>query len=292
MHTKILSSLIMLGLLAMFASSASAQQPAGQIQAARVRGEVSVADKATMMFGPLTDGAAITQGSIVRTGKASSVVLVFSNGASLSLGTDSVLDIEQFTQDPFKSAFDAATATKEPTTSTTRLHLTRGDLTGKVAKLNTGKGSSFNVETPVGAAGIRGTIFRIVYIPDGNGHATFKLTTLEGRVMVTLATGTVNATPVEVTSGKEVTAEVRVSASGAVSIILPGGGSTPVATTASSSSLAAVVSDSQVIAQAVANIVIPPPPPPPTSNPPPGTGTTTDTTTTTTVNTSIVSPSS
>jgi hypothetical protein len=241
-----------------------------------------------MALTPLTDGAKISQGSIVTTGKGSSVVLIFSNGATLSLGTDSALDIETFTQDPFKSAI-SGTMTAEPTTSTTKLNLTKGELVSKVAKLNTSRGSTFNVATPVGAAGIRGTVFRIVYRPDGAGHATFSLVTLEGRVVVTLAKGVVTAPPVEVTAGKEVavTVDVKVDASGGLVVVLPSGTTVPVATTASSGSTESVAAIVQDIAQTVINVVIPPVVTPNPTTPPP-----TPVTPVTPVNTSIVSPSS
>lgn len=290
MHTKFLSALLLFGLLAVFTSAASAAQPAGQIQSARVRGEAYAIDKVSNARTDLGEGTKISQGSIITTGKGSSVVLIFSNGAMLSLGNDSVLDIETFTQDPFKTAFDASTVKAEPSASTTKLNLTKGELVSRVAKLNTRGGSTFTVSTPVGAAGIRGTVFRIVYRPDGAGHATFSLVTLEGRVLVTLAKGVVNAPPVEVTAGKEVavTAEVKVDASGAVTVVLPSGASVPVATTATSGSTAAVAAEADTIAQAVINVVVPSSPPAPTPvTPPPA-----PTTPVQPVNTSIVSPSS
>ena len=55
---------------------------------------------------------------------------------------------------------------QEPGTSVTKLNLTRGELVGRVVHLNVDKGSEFTVRTPVGAAGIRGTIFRIIFRPD------------------------------------------------------------------------------------------------------------------------------
>jgi len=241
-----------------FSARAVAQNAdAGKIIAARVRGDVSITIKATNVTTPLANNGAVAHGAIVTTAKGSSVVLVFSNGATVNLGSDTALDIEQFTQDPFSTAFNAAAAKVEPSASTTKLKLVHGDLVSKVAKLNAKKGSTFTVATPVGAAGIRGTVFRIVYIPDGLGHASFKLTTLEGNVVVTLASGTVNAPPVEVAAGKEVTADVNVDASGNVTVVLPAGTTAPVAATASSDSTAAVAASAADIAQATVNTVIP-----------------------------------
>lgn len=262
MHSKLLSWLCLLGLFAVFTFQASAQQqqqPAGHIKAAKVTGEVTATVKATNVTAAVANNQELTQGSIVRTAKGASVVLVFSNGATVNLGTESELDIEQFTQDPFGADMSASTITDEPTTSKTSLRLNKGELVGKVAHLKTTQGSSFNIVTPVGAAGIRGTTFRIVYRPDGTGKAFFSLTTLEGNVE--LATGTAT-TPVAVTDNKEVvladvtvtvndqTGQVTVTTSTGTSVVVP------TVTDAPPASTQQVLASVQQIAQAIANVVI------------------------------------
>ena len=74
---------------------------------------------------------------------------------------------------------------QEPGTSTTKLNLSKGELVGKVVHLNVDKGSEFTVQTPVGAAGIRGTTFRIIFRPGPDGKAFFSVTTADGRVVFT-----------------------------------------------------------------------------------------------------------
>lgn len=118
----------------------------------------------------------------INTQAGSSVVLAFSNGATTHLGADTELIVEEFLQDPFSSAVALRDVAEEPSQSRTKLRLNRGELTGKVAKLKHDKGSTFVVETPVGAAGIRGTTFRIVFTPNGTGQAFFQLSTVEGNV--------------------------------------------------------------------------------------------------------------
>src|SRR5690606_15609751 len=116
-------------------------------------------------------------------GAGASVVLVFSNGASLNVGAESTLSIDEFLQDPFAEEVSVAELTEEPTSSTTRVRLTRGELVGNVKTLKHEQGSSFIVNTPVGAAGIRGTTFRIVFRPDASGRVFFTLSTAEGNVL-------------------------------------------------------------------------------------------------------------
>jgi hypothetical protein len=270
MHSKLLSWLFLVGLFAAFTLEAAAQQQPGKIIAARVNGDVTKTIKATKVVSPIKSSDPLEQGCIVTTAKGASCILIFNNGATVNLGGDSVLDIEQFTQDPFNVPnFKPGSATDEPSVSKTKLTLTHGELVGKVAHLKTDQGSTFTVGTPVGAAGIRGTTFRIVYRPDGTGKAFFSMTTLEGNVVVTLATGTVT-TPVSVTDNKEVVlADVTVTVNdqtGQVTVTTPTG-TTVVPTDASATTLQQITGAAQQIAQAVVNTVLAPASPPAPNTP-------------------------
>jgi hypothetical protein len=156
---------------------------AGEIKAAKVTGSVSV--KVADQTRDLHNGDSVEQNATVITALNSSVVLVFSNGATTQLGADTVMTVEQFLQDPFAQDQKVADMQEEPTRSTTKLNLTKGELVGKVVHLKHDKGSTFTVQTPVGAAGIRGTTFRIVFRPQGTGLAFFALSTVEGNVNFT-----------------------------------------------------------------------------------------------------------
>src|SRR5690606_6455820 len=115
-----------------------------------------------------------------------------------------------------------AEMTEEPSVSRTKLNLTRGELVGNVKTLRKEQGSSFTVQTPAGAAGIRGTTFRIVFRPDGTGRAFFTLTTLEGEVGFSTVTGTVDAPQALVANSQEVVVEVDVDdTTGEVTIVTP-----------------------------------------------------------------------
>lgn len=279
MLTKFLSWLTLFGLLTMFNVSAFAQTapgtstpaatPAttprlGEIRATRVVNDVTVENIATKVRTPLTEGQVITQGNIVRTGAGASVVLIFSNGATVSLAFDSELNIEQFLQDPFAGTYKPSEAENEPSVSVTSIRLTRGELVGNVKKLKADQGSKFTVGTPVGAAGIRGTTFRIVYRPTGNGQAfNFVLTTVEGNVE--LATGTVTM-PVSVTDNKEVIInEVTVDpTTNAISITTSTGdvvtlAAPPPPTDAPVTTVQQVTNVATNLAQAIVDVVIAPP---------------------------------
>jgi hypothetical protein len=182
--------------------TAQAQTELGSIKAARVQGEVlRLAADGTSTA--LKDGELVTEADTVTTGKGASVVLVFGNGSSVRLGAESRLAIEEFKMDPLDQPISNPSAlTEEPNKSKTTLNLSYGEMVGDVKKLNTS--SSYSIKTPVGAAGIRGTIYRIVFRPDSNGKAFFQIQTAEGLVVMEGVTNT----DVPVAEGKEVVVEI------------------------------------------------------------------------------------
>lgn len=218
---KLLTWVIFCAACACFVGSAPAQQPAvparvaGRIVVARVAGTVTATNTLDKTTRPLTSKDVITQNYVVTTAGDGSAVLVFSNGATVNVGANSVLSIDEFLQDPFDQDLQVSNLKEEPSSSVTKLNLTRGELVGNVKHLHEDKGSSFTVNTPVGAAGIRGTTFRIVFVPDASGHVTFSLQTADGRV---LFTGTTN-TQVPVEAGKQITATVDVKVDAATNAV-------------------------------------------------------------------------
>ncbi len=283
MNTKALLWAVLFGFVFMLSGAeALAAQDPGKIIARGVKGKVTAREKAAdASVNPVTvvKDMEIRQGMIVTTEQNSSVVLIFGNGAVVNLGTDSVLEIDAFTMDPSAAPLNPDTIVDEPTVSKTKINLTKGELVGKVAKLNKAGGSEFTVQTPVGAAGIRGTTFRIVYRPNGTGQAFFSLTTVEGNVEVTLASGV--APVVGVGANQEVVlASVTVNVdnvTGAVTIVLPAGTSTAVQqATAAATQIVLVAVQSIVEATAGVSfstagptVVVETPPPPPKKDPAP-----------------------
>ena len=244
----------------------------GRILAARVQGHVEAINKADGQTRVLHDGDQVTEQTQVVTAPGANIILVFSNGATVNVAADSTLDIEQFDQDPFANDLKISDLKAEPGTSTTRLNLTKGELVGKVVHLNVDKGSEFTVQTPVGAAGIRGTTFRIVFRPGPGGKAFFVVTTADGRVVFTGVT----SAPVSIPAGKQVVATFDYTPPTAATATTP---ATPAVTTpvtlvttdTTPTEAAQVQVAAQAIVTAVQTIVVtaPPPlsPPPPTTPP-------------------------
>jgi hypothetical protein len=183
------------------AVGAFAQSAAGQIRAAKVEGQVTKvqADGTTT---PLKNGDSLTETDSVVTGKNSSVVLVFANGSSVKVGADSRLGIDEFKMDPLDEEIKPSELKQEKSVSQTKLNLAYGEMVGSVKKLNTA--SSYSVKTPVGAAGIRGTVFRVTFRQGADGKALFAVSTAEGKVVLEGVTS--NEIPVD--AGNEVLVDV------------------------------------------------------------------------------------
>lgn len=196
-----------------FAASAPSSMVAGVIKASNVRGDVrrvNLSDKSEV---PLRNGDTLSQENAIVTGPGeASAVLVFANGSTVRVGHDSRLEIRMFLMDPLETDIaNVAALTREPTTSRTDLRLEFGEMVGNVKTLNHAAGSSFSVSTPAGAAGIRGTTFRIVYRPTGNGLVfNFQLSTSEG-VVVFEGTTTMGRTEVPVAFGREFALTARIN---------------------------------------------------------------------------------
>jgi hypothetical protein len=233
---------------------------------AKVVGEVTATNLSDNSQRKLSTSDVIGEKYRVTTGDDSQAILVFSNGATLSLGSNSDLSVEEFLQDPFEDNVALSSLTEEPGTSTTRLNLARGELIGNVKRLRADKGSSFIVNTPVGAAGIRGTTFRIVFRPDASGRVMFTLSTSDGIVLFE-APATAG---VSVETGKEVAVDVEVTvdaASGTVTVVAP-----PVVSAAQdipAATQATIATAAQQIIESSQNVILSTSPAAPPTTPPP-----------------------
>lgn len=167
--------------LTLLAPCAMAQQEmvAGHIRAIKVEGS------AWQILGDngrrerLTEGDFLRAGNAVVTSDNGRVILLFQNGSIVNLQPGTRFSIDQFLVAPFDTgAIDYQTIRKEPSLSTTKVRVDEGTITAKVAKLN--RSSSYNIVTPLGTAGIRGTVVTVSVTPN---TATFVVT--EGMVQVT-----------------------------------------------------------------------------------------------------------
>ena len=125
---------------------------------------------------PASKGEALGPSTRITTGKDSSAVLLFTNGAVARLAADSQIIVKDFHQEGFLAAPTLLRDLKaEPSVSKLRLDLDFGDLVMEVKKLK--KESSLNIHSSLGIAGIRGTKFRL-----SAKEETVFLSVLEGLV--------------------------------------------------------------------------------------------------------------
>lgn len=175
------------GLTATFValSAYAADMAPGTFSAGTVKGDVTYKLAGTSTFLKLEAGTTLPQGSTVKTGAESLAIVVFASGSTATVRPSSEVVIN-FDQQAFTGPIPAGS---EPSVSKTQVRIVNGTVISSVAKLK--KGSEFNVTTPVGAAGVRGTVFSVTY------NATTKQFTVlvaEGAVVFTRnADGTVTA---------------------------------------------------------------------------------------------------
>ena len=105
-------------------------------------------------------GSLVPVGYYAQAGAGGKLTLLLSNGTVLTLKERTKMRIGQFVQEPFdpedRKVGDLET---EPSVSQVELELEWGDLVVKTKKLN--KGSSLNISSETGTAGVRGTEFQI-----------------------------------------------------------------------------------------------------------------------------------
>ncbi len=147
----------------------------GAFSAGTVKGDVSYKLAGSAQYQPLAAGVALPQGATIKTGANSSVLIVFGSGSTATLDSNTEVEVTKFLQDVFSGPVPV---NAEPSVSETEIRIIDGGITAKVAKLK--KGSSFNVNSPVGAAGVRGTVFKYAY-SSARGEATLQVT--EGGVL-------------------------------------------------------------------------------------------------------------
>jgi len=152
------------------ASNAAAMKP-GKIRVIEVNGSGAKSVNAQGATSELKRGDFLSQGVRVVTGQNASVELAFENGSSVVVKPGSEFSIDQFLADPFDSQeVDYGSLENEPTMSVTRTNLKSGEIFFHVEKLK--ERSTYEIITPVGIAGIRGTGG---FVRSGKGKGAFGL---------------------------------------------------------------------------------------------------------------------
>ena len=105
-------------------------------------------------------GSLVPVGHYAQSGAGGRMVILLSNGTLLTLKERTKMRIGTFEQEPFDpKGRKVADLENEPSISQVEIELDWGDLVVKTKKLN--KGSSLNITSATGTAGVRGTEFQI-----------------------------------------------------------------------------------------------------------------------------------
>ena len=134
---------------------------------ASIEGEVtsmSIEDELIVTLNSSSVGKKVEEKSILVTGDAGSASLLFSNGALITIKPGSRFYLRKFAQKNFSVDHNAIPSeiVEEPSQSELLAHLDFGNLIVKAPKLN--KGSTMVLSSPLGTAGIRGTMFQLVAV--------------------------------------------------------------------------------------------------------------------------------
>ena len=109
-------------------------------------------------------GMLLPDGAAVQTGPGGNALLLLSNGTVVTVSENTKMKISSFVQEPFEDkGLSVGDLQEEPSSSSVLVDLDVGDLVVKTKKLN--KKSNFEIASPVGTAGIRGTQFGMGYSP-------------------------------------------------------------------------------------------------------------------------------
>ena len=134
---------------------------------AAVEGEVSslnMIDDFKVTMGPSSVGRKISAKTILQTGKTGKVSLLFSNGTLVTVKPGSRFYLRKYKQleAVVENLPKPGELEEEPTKSELSAHLDFGELIVKAPKLK--KGSSMKLTSPIGVAGIRGTMFQFMAV--------------------------------------------------------------------------------------------------------------------------------
>ena len=148
-------------------NSLVAKKVSPSVIVASIEGEVSslnTVDDFKVQMGPTSVGKKINPKTILTTGKTGQVALLFSNGTLITIkpGTRFYLRTYKQLEGIVEGSIDPGKLEEEPTQSELSAHLDYGNLIVKAPKLK--KGSSMKLTSPLGTAGIRGTMFQLMAV--------------------------------------------------------------------------------------------------------------------------------
>ena len=162
----------------MFGAEPGAKQIDGNVRVLKVEGTVTITVPGKPAE-PLKEGTFIQQDHVVKTESGSQAWLLFSNGTTVTVRPNSIFSVDKFLQVPFDSnKVDYKKVKAEPSVSQTKISVKEGTIIADVAKLQ--KGSTFKIGTPLGVAGIRGTLIQVTVNTTAGGSVSVTINLPQG----------------------------------------------------------------------------------------------------------------
>jgi hypothetical protein len=179
----------------------------GKLQVGLVKDEAYLYDKQGKKE-PLKTARIFQEGFRVETTPQNTVELILSNGSTLIVSPDTLLEVKTFRQVVSDRIIDGEyqKLDKEPSPSITEIEVIRGKVIGEVRKLN--PQSSYTIKTPVGVARIRGTIYTVEFSDNGKGTGTLNIGCVRGSVEATVFAA--NSGPIAVKPGDQLSVQAPV----------------------------------------------------------------------------------
>ena len=159
---KIYTRYFALSLLIFSSALCQAALQNGKFEVAITKGQSSLINPQSIKE-PVVKGKLFEQGYKVETNKDSTVELCLSNGSTILVNPDTLLEVRVFRQVASNLIVEGAyqKLDKEPSPSVVEVFVIKGKIIGEVRKLN--PQSSFTIKSPAGVARIRGTVYSLEY---------------------------------------------------------------------------------------------------------------------------------
>ena len=159
---KIYTRYFALSLLMFSSALCHAALQNGKLEVSIIKGQSSLINPQSIKE-PVVKGKVFEQGYKVETTKDSTVELSLSNGSTILVNPETLVEVRTFRQVASNLIIEGAyqKLDKEPSPSVVEVFVVKGKIIGEVRKLN--PQSSFTIKSPAGVARIRGTVYSVEY---------------------------------------------------------------------------------------------------------------------------------
>jgi hypothetical protein len=183
---KISNRYFALSLLIFSSALSHAALQNGKFEVSTIKGQSSLINPQSIKE-PMVKGKLFEQGYKVETNKDSTVELCLSNGSTILVNPETLVEVRTFRQVASNLIVEGAyqKLDKEPSPSVVEVFVIKGKIIGEVRKLN--PQSSFTIKSPAGVARIRGTVYSVEYSRNESARTgNMEVACVKGSVEVTV----------------------------------------------------------------------------------------------------------